>query len=142
MFDDLTLFQGEAVEPEKLQPLYLGISQDWRQKGLPPVDQRPMTFLLHDREEQVVGGFYATTYWEWMEIIALWVSPDLRGKGYARELVCLAEKEADSRGCHGAFVDTFSFQARGFYEKLGYSVFGTLPRFPAGHERFYLNKTW
>jgi hypothetical protein len=36
-----------------------------------------------------------------------------------------AEVHARERGCHSAWLDTFSFQARGFYEKLGYDEFGT-----------------
>lgn len=37
-----------------------------------------------------------------------------------------AEQEAIARGCRGAWLDTYSFQARGFYERLGYAVFGIL----------------
>jgi hypothetical protein len=37
-----------------------------------------------------------------------------------------AEQEAKARGCRGAWLDTYSFQARGFYERLGYAVFGAL----------------
>ena len=43
------------------------------------------------------------------------------------------------RGCHSAWVDTFSFQAPGFYRKLGYEVFGELD-YPPGHKRFFLRK--
>jgi hypothetical protein len=44
------------------------------------------------------------------------------------------------QGCQGAHLDTFSFQAKGFYEKLGYRVFGELEECPAGNSRFYLWK--
>ena len=37
-----------------------------------------------------------------------------------------AEREAIRRGCRGAWLDTYSFQARGFYERLGYTIFGTI----------------
>lgn len=53
----------------------------------------------------------------------------------------LAEEEAVRRGCLGAWLDTFSFQARGFYERLGYSVFGVIEGYPPGHSRFFLKKT-
>ena len=46
------------------------------------------------------------------------------------------EAEAIRRGCRGAYLDTFSYQARPFYERLGYEVFGTLDDYPAGHQRF------
>ena len=53
----------------------------------------------------------------------------------------LAEEEAIRRGCVGAWLDTHSFQARPFYEKLGYTVFGVLENFPPGHTRYYLRKS-
>ncbi len=52
----------------------------------------------------------------------------------------LAEQAARGRGCHHAFVDTMSFQARGFYEKHGYTRYGVLDDFPIGHRRFFLQK--
>jgi hypothetical protein len=52
----------------------------------------------------------------------------------------MAEDEARALGCVGVWLDTFSFQARGFYERHGYEVFGTLDEFPAPHQRFFLRK--
>jgi ribosomal protein S18 acetylase RimI-like enzyme len=48
-----------------------------------------------------------------------------RRRGVGRELMAQAEARAVERGCHAAWLDTFSFQARSFYEKLGYGEFGT-----------------
>ena len=64
-----------------------------------------------------------------------------QGQGTGRRILIAAEEEALRRGCRYAWLDTFSFQARGFYEKLGYSVFGTLEDYPAGHSRYFLRKT-
>ena len=46
---------------------------------------------------------------------------------------------AFERGCHSAWVETFSFQAPGFYRKLGYEPFGELD-YPPGHKRIFLHK--
>lgn len=51
-----------------------------------------------------------------------------------------AEDEGRLRGCIGVYLDTFDFQARPFYEKLGFTVFGTLEDYPPGHRRFFLKK--
>jgi GNAT superfamily N-acetyltransferase len=64
---------------------------------------------------------------------------DLRGRGVGRELMAQAEARAVERGCHAAWLDTFSFQARGFYEKLGYEEFGTLD-YPPIHKRYFMKK--
>ena len=63
-----------------------------------------------------------------------------RGAGVGRELMRQAEREAIRRGCHNAWLNTFSFQARGFYERLGYNVLGMLGDYPPGHSRFFMKK--
>ena len=52
----------------------------------------------------------------------------------------LAEQEAIRRNCIGALVDTYSYQAQGFYEKLGYCRFGEVADCPPGHSRIFLEK--
>ena len=69
----------------------------------------------------------------------LWVSDGLRGRGVGRELMDRAEVRARERGCHSAWLDTFSFQARGFYEKVGYEEFGRLD-YPPDHHRHFMQK--
>ena len=64
----------------------------------------------------------------------------MRGQDYGTKLIELAEGEAQARNCHAAYVDTFSFLALDFYQKLGYTVFGTLEDFPKGHTRYFLKK--
>ena len=51
-----------------------------------------------------------------------------------------AEAYAQSRGAVGVTLETHSFQARPFYERLGYQVFSTLDGYPSGHSKFFLKK--
>jgi ribosomal protein S18 acetylase RimI-like enzyme len=76
----------------------------------------------------------------WLHVSVVWVDERCRGQGLGTELMNAMEAEAVGRGCHGAYLDTFSYQARPFYEKLGYEVFGTLEDYPPGHQRFYMRK--
>jgi GNAT superfamily N-acetyltransferase len=99
---------------------------------------RPLAVFARDRE-RVVAGLGGETYCGWLFIRYLWVSDALRGRGIGRELMGAAEGRALERGCHSAWVDTFSFQAPGFYRKLGYDVFGELD-YPPGHKRVFLLK--
>ena len=92
------------------------------------------------RDAEIVAGLFAFTHWNWLEIRHLWVAEALRGNGLGRQLMFSAEREARNRGCDHAHVDTFSFQAVPFYERLGYSVFGRLEDYPAGHTRVFLQK--
>ena len=99
---------------------------------------RPLAVFARDGES-VVAGLAGETYSGWLFIRYLWVSDALRGRGIGRKLMAAAESKALERGCHSAWVDTFSFQAPGFYSKLGYAVFGELD-YPPGHKRFFLQK--
>jgi GNAT superfamily N-acetyltransferase len=87
----------------------------------------------------IVAGLAGETYGGWLFIKYLWVRDDLRGRGVGRELMAQAERRALERGCHSAWLDTFSFQARGFYEKLGYQEFGRLD-YPPDHKRHFMRK--
>ncbi len=99
---------------------------------------RPLAVFARDGE-RIVAGLAGETYSGWLFIRYLWVSNSLRGKGIGRELMGGAEARALERGSHSAWVDTFSFQALGFYRKLGYEVFGELD-YPPEHKRFFLQK--
>lgn len=99
-----------------------------------------LCFVIQETDNEILGGVMAEVYWEWLNIDLLWVKEELRGKGYGRQLMQVVEAKARELGAKNAYLDTFSFQAPGFYEKLGYKVFGELPTFPPGHERFYMKK--
>ncbi|HEX8551979.1 MAG TPA: GNAT family N-acetyltransferase [Abditibacteriaceae bacterium] len=101
-----------------------------------------LNLLLRDQhtDAAVQGGLLGYTHWGWLFVSHLWIAEPLRGQGYGRSLLDKAEEEALARGCRYAHLDTFDFQARDFYAKLGYMVFGQLHDYPAGHTRFFLQK--
>ena len=84
---------------------------------------------------------FRSTAFGWLYIELLFIPEDRRAGGLGTRLMRRAEEEAIKRGCHHAWLDTFNFQARGFYEKLGYRVFGTLENYPVGHSRLFMTKS-
>ena len=90
--------------------------------------------------DEVVGGILAEIFWGILSIEILWVKEDCRNRGYASALVKDVETIAKEKNCKISHLDTFDFQARGFYEKLGYTVFGVLEDCPEGHSRYYMSK--
>ena len=98
-----------------------------------------LALTVHDGA-RLVAGLTGATVWTWLSIDVLWVSPELRGQGYGRRLLTEAESIARSRGCQHARLDTFDFQARAFYEQLGYRVYAELQDFPEGHRQLHLVK--
>ncbi len=79
-----------------------------------------------------MGGLLGSIWGRWLHINILWVAHAARGQGHAREMLALAEAYARKRGCIGIHLETFSFQARPLYEKLGYQVFGQIDDYPPG----------
>ena len=102
---------------------------------------QPLAVFLRDESGTLVGGVWGQVNWNWVHIGLVWVVEALRGTGYGRQLIATMEHAAKERGCTAAHLDTFSYQARPFYESLGYEVFGTLDDYPRGHQRFFMKKT-
>jgi len=95
-----------------------------------------------DEEGNIIAGCLAIMYcWNVVAIDIIWVDEQYRGQGLGSILLGEVEREAMEKGCHLVHLDTFDFQAKGFYEKNGYSVFGILEDCPKGHIRYYLKKT-
>jgi GNAT superfamily N-acetyltransferase len=85
-----------------------------------------------DLGSTLVGGIYGEIYWGWLNILALWVTPQMRHQGIGTKLLSHAEVEA--------YLDTFTFQSVALYTRAGYEIFGTLEHFPKGHSRHFLRK--
>ena len=108
---------------------------------LGPSDSRPLGIIARSGG-QLEGGLSGATGRGLLHVDMLWVRPERRGRGLGSRLLRAAEAEARARGCTGAWLDTFDFQARPFYERHGYAVFGELGGFVNGHVRCFMNKTF
>ena len=96
---------------------------------------------MTDENGRIVAGCLAArTVWGTAEVSVLWVDEAYRKQGLGTQLLADVEKDFRENGCNIVLLDTFDWQARGFYEKHGYSVFGTLEDCPKGHCRYYMKK--
>ncbi|WP_052402552.1 GNAT family N-acetyltransferase [Muricoccus aerilatus] len=100
----------------------------------------PLAVLVRDEAGLVVGGLTGRTSGAWLFVELFWLPETLRGSGLGTRVLLAAETEAQTRGCLGSHLDTYSFQAPGFYRKLGYEVFGIIEDHPPGHQRFWMRK--
>jgi GNAT superfamily N-acetyltransferase len=103
-------------------------------------DYHPLNIFLRGQDGMLLGGILGHCWGGWLHITTLWLAESVRGQGYGTQLVHAAEAEAQSHGCHHAYLETFSFQARPFYEALGYHVIGHLADYPPGHSHYILQK--
>ena len=101
---------------------------------------RPLILSLVDEQGHVVGGVVGESFWNAIHIEMLWVADEQRGRGYGKRLLEAAEIEARARGGEVVYLNTFSFQAPMFYERLGYKKFGELADVPKGEKRIWYAK--
>ena len=101
---------------------------------------RPVACFLRDEDGQIVGGVQGDLWGRSVHIAAVWVAERQRGKGYGSALIREVENYAATHGHLLAYVETTSFQARPFYEGLGYRVFGELEGIAEGCTLFFLRK--
>ena len=105
-----------------------------------PADRQPLAVVVRDAAGSVVAGISGYTAWGWLYVQWLWVAEASRGAGIAGRMLEAAEGEARLRGCHGAYIDTFSPVALKVYQRAGYQAFGELTDFPVGRTRTFLQK--
>ncbi len=96
---------------------------------------------IADESGKVIAGCVAeVNQWNALHIDALWVSEDYQRRGLGSRLLKEVECAAAENGCTLVHLSTFDFQAKDFYIKHGFEVFGTLENCPEGHCRYYLKK--
>ena len=139
MAPDFELSHEDSPTAEQLARLREGLTEH----ALEFIDRpgfRTLAFFAHDPGGRTVGGVYGFVNWCWLDVSLLWVAEDLRGAGLGSRLLTTFEAEGRGRGCTGAHLETFSYQARKFYERHGYRIFAELEDYPPGHTKFFLRK--
>jgi GNAT superfamily N-acetyltransferase len=89
---------------------------------------------------QTLGGLWGRTGYDWLFVELFVVPEQYRDQNLGSQILAQAEDIARKRGCIGAWLDTFAFQAPEFYKKQGYEVFGTIEDYPRGAHRAFLKK--
>jgi ribosomal protein S18 acetylase RimI-like enzyme len=128
-----------ARTAETLATVQAGLRQ-YNSSYVPREEYVDLTIVARDSRGEVVGAVLGETGRGWLHVDVAWVDERFRRQRIGSQLMEAAEAEAIRRDCHGAYLDTFSYQAKPFYETLGYAVFGTLDDYPRGHQRFYMRK--
>ena len=105
-----------------------------------PYDLMPLGVFVRNADGATLGGATGHTNWSWLTIDGFWLPEALRRGGWGGRILAAAEEEARRRGCNRSRLYTYSFQAQGFYEKQGYTVFGVLDDYPPGHRQVWLRK--
>lgn len=106
-----------------------------------PENWIPYEYIIRNENREIIAGILSILgYWNGLEIKILWVKEEYRKSGIGTKLLIETENNAKAKGAIISFLDTFDFQAKDFYLKNGYTIFGILDDFPTGHKRYYLQK--
>lgn len=96
---------------------------------------------ITDESGNIIAGCVAYVYqWGCLYVDDLWVDERYRRQELGSNLLRTVEETGRKRGCYLSYLDTGDFQAKPFYLKHGYTVFGTVKGNPAGHEDYVLFK--
>ncbi|HSX84356.1 MAG TPA: GNAT family N-acetyltransferase [Cellvibrio sp.] len=96
--------------------------------------------FVRNNKNNIIGGLRASGHWNTLHIEIVWLDEAHRHQKIGTELMKKAEAFATERGYSNIFLDTTSWQAKGFYEKLGYELMATIPDRPKGCATYYFNK--
>jgi GNAT superfamily N-acetyltransferase len=137
---DIELALSDAPNEALRELLGDGVSA-FNVAALGPSERRPLLIALRARADgKLLGGLHGRTGFRRLFVELLFVPAELRGQGLGSRLLQLAEAEARARGCVGAWIETFSADARRVYERNGYRVFGEIADYPPGNTRYFLSK--
>src|SRR5918993_5792203 len=127
---------GAAVREAILTPLVA-----YNESHAPPHGFQPLAILLRDPDTgETLGGLWGRSVYDWIVVELLVVPERWRGQKIGTALLRRAEAIGRERGYVGVWLDTYEFQARGFYEKNGFEILGTLDDHPRGSRRYFLRK--
>ncbi|MCR1973852.1 GNAT family N-acetyltransferase [Clostridium sporogenes] len=97
--------------------------------------------VIEDTNGEIIAGILSKMYcWNCIYIDVLWVKEGYRKDGLGTKLLEELEKIAKEKDCHLIHLDTFDFQAKDFYIKHGYEIFGILDECPENHKRYFMKK--
>ncbi|WP_246582725.1 GNAT family N-acetyltransferase [Clostridium mobile] len=138
-------FGYEITIPMEEEAEYIGnMLLEFNLQSKPLSQEKPFISInrcIKDENGKIIGGILAClALWHILSIDTLWVKKEFRNQGVAKQLLRLVETEARNMGCHIVYLSTYDFQAKDFYLKNGYEIFGVLEDCPKEHKLYHLSK--
>jgi GNAT superfamily N-acetyltransferase len=99
---------------------------------------RDLCFYLVDENDKFMGGLKGYFEGDWMYVSDLLAVR--RNKGDGGKLMEHAETFARNNQRKGILLYTMAFQARPFYEKLGFEMFAEIPQFAGEYSAYFMKK--
>jgi GNAT superfamily N-acetyltransferase len=108
--------------------------------AIPDLNAHKIVAAIRDAADKVIGGVIGRLAGDSVYMEIVYNDDSVRGTGMGREMMLLCEAEAKRLGAREAWLYTMSFQAKPFYEKLGYAQFAELNWLNGTHKRHFMRK--
>lgn len=136
-----TIKTDSDPSPEEVLILANGIAAYATQmKGMNTI--KLFASFIRDDENHILGGCSFYNFYGCLYVDQLWVADEIRGNGYGRQLMIIAEKFGKEQGCTFAAVNTMDWEALQFYKKLGYDIEFERKGFANNSILFFLRKVF
>jgi GNAT superfamily N-acetyltransferase len=112
----------------------------FNRRMIPELYSRKITVAVRDESGAVRGGAIGRIAGDSMYVEVVWNDDETRAHGYGRRMMLMLEEEARKGGARESWLYTMSFQAKPFYQKLGYTPFAELPWLAGKHSRIFMRK--
>jgi N-acetylglutamate synthase-like GNAT family acetyltransferase len=103
-------------------------------------DGESFSSVQRDEAGVIRAGTYGYTWGGCAYVSYLWVAESERRRGLGTALLRAVEDHAQAKGCSVVFLATHSFQAPGFYARMGYEQQSLLEDHPVGHSSMIFAK--
>ena len=130
----------DSLSPEHKQIIINGLNNNAYQQKELGKSNSSFSFCLEDDNKKLLAGVSGFHYYGCFYVDLLFVEESVRGKGYGSSLMQKSEKLARERGCLFMAVNTMDFEAKPFYEKLGFEVEFVRTGFEKESKMYFLRK--
>ena len=139
MSDDLRMTFEAKPSPADDEYVHTQLGR-WNVEVTGISDYAPANFFVRDAEGEIRGALLAFVWGKWLHVNTFWLADDIRRRGWGTKLLEAAHEVGREKGAEASWLDTFSWQARPFYERFGYEVVFEVKDLPPGHSRFFVKK--
>jgi ribosomal protein S18 acetylase RimI-like enzyme len=104
--------------------------------------RQPLGLKKLNQQGDLIAVLTGRTFGNWFYLESFWLAETCRNQGVGRAMLTEAEHIARQRGCRYVLLDTLNFQAKPFYQRLGYEVSWTQADYPFdGGAKYFMQKT-
>lgn len=127
--------------PKNIKDLIYNGLKSFNLKHFPDEEMQSLACVAEDPGGNFLGGLTGQIFTNTLFVEFLWLDDSNRSAGIGSKLMAEVEQQAKQLGVTDIYLDTYTFQAPGFYAKLSFEEVGRYTGFPTrGVDKIFLQK--